>query len=151
MLGMKGILRFLFLFFISISTFGQQYFEGEIFVKLKTQYGTKIKNVTKSAELKQQLPFLESRILSNGKIIEKISKAFPEVKNNELKNILRLKLTQNDDLDKIIEQMKADGYYQYVEKVPFRKIIAVPNARTTRINNIIERYLFPHKSEEDSK
>lgn len=127
MLGMKGILRFLFLFFISISTFGQQYFEGEIFVKLKTQYGTKIKNVTKSSELKQQLPFLESRILSNGKIIEKISKAFPEVKNNELKNILRLKLTQNDDLDKIIEQMKADGYYQYVEKVPFRKIIAVPN------------------------
>ncbi len=124
---MKVFFKVLVLVFISGFAFGQNFFEGEIYIKLKKQYGNRIANLTKAADLKQQLPFIESRLSTNGKTIEKISRAFPLVKNNELNNILRLKVTQSDDLDKIIEQMKADGYYQYIEKVPFRKIIATPN------------------------
>ena len=69
---MKVFFKVLVLVFISGFAFGQNFFEGEIYIKLKKQYGNRIANLTKAADLKQQLPFIESRLSTNGKTIERI-------------------------------------------------------------------------------
>ncbi len=102
-----------------------EFSEGEIYIKVKPQFGKKIKSTTKSLNVATETPFLSNTVAESN--ISKVEKPFSNLKNKDLNNIIRLKLKDSDKIDDIIDQLKLDGYYVYVEKVPVRKIISTPN------------------------
>ncbi len=126
---MKYLFGLIFLVLISFNSFSQkrmtEFSEGEIYIKVKPEFGKKIRSTTKTLNVATEVPFLSNTIaISN---ISKVEKPFSNFKNKDLNNIIRLKLKDSDKIDDIIDQLKLDGYYVYVEKVPVRKIISTPN------------------------
>ncbi|MCP9762708.1 S8 family serine peptidase [Lacihabitans soyangensis] len=102
-----------------------EFSEGEIYIRVKPQFGKMIKSTTKALNVATEAPFISNTIATSN--ISKIEKPFSNLKNRDLNNIIRLKLKDSDKIDDIIDQLKQDGYYVYVEKVPIRKIISAPN------------------------
>jgi subtilisin family serine protease len=126
---MKFFLGLFFLVLICFNSFSQkrmpEFSEGEIYIKVKPQFGKKIKSTTKTLNVASEIPFLSNTIaISN---ISKVEKLFSNPKNKDLNNIIRLKLKDSGKIDYIIDKLKVDGYYEFVEKVPVRKIISTPN------------------------
>jgi subtilisin family serine protease len=102
-----------------------EFSEGEIYIKVKSQFGKKIKSTTKILDVAAEVPFLVNTIAASN--FGMVEKPFSNIKNNDLNNIIRVKLKDSDKIDEIIDKLKLEGYYDYVEKVPIRKIISTPN------------------------
>jgi serine protease len=121
---------FLVLFSIS-STFAQKdsskYLEGELYIRLKSsKVSTKFSSLNRIS-ISKDLPSLNSNIKKGNFSVEKIEKSFNSAKNKDLKNIIRLKIKENDKIEELIEELKASGEYEYVGRIPKRTIIATPN------------------------
>ncbi|MCF8325823.1 MAG: S8 family serine peptidase, partial [Leadbetterella sp.] len=126
---MKYLFGLIFSVLICFNSFSQKriakFSESEIYIKVKPEFGKKIRSTTKTLNVASEVPFLTNTIaISN---INKVEKPFSNFKNKDLNNIIRLKLKDSDKIDDIIDQLKLDGYYVYVEKVGVRKIISTPN------------------------
>lgn len=126
---MKHPLGLIFLFLTFFESFSQlketEFSENEIYIKVKPVFAKAIKSTTRSLNIATETPFI-SKTVASSKII-KIEKPFSNLKNKDLNNIIRLKLQESENIDDIIDQLKDDGYYEYVEKVRLRKIISTPN------------------------
>ncbi len=48
---------------------------------------------------------------------------FFSLKNKDFKSVFKLKILETENIDEIIEKLKAQGSNEYVEKVPARFII----------------------------
>ena len=122
---------FLLFFIFSLKVFSQKaspkFVEGEIYFKVKPEFAKKIKTTSKAVQISDEMPFFNDRIVKNKLAVSKIEKPFLNAKNKDLNNIIRLKISETENIDKVIDDLKADGYYQYVEKVPVRTIISVPS------------------------
>ncbi|OYU64981.1 MAG: hypothetical protein CFE22_16010 [Cytophagaceae bacterium BCCC1] len=126
---MKYLFGLIFSVLVCFNSFSQkritEFSEGEIYIKVKPEFGKKIRSTTKTLNVATEVPFLSNTIaISN---ISKVEKPFSNFKNKDLNNIIRLKLKDSDKIDDIIDQLKLDGYYVYVERVGVRKIISTPN------------------------
>ena len=104
-----------------------QYLENEIYLKVKPSFSNKINDLNGVTDIKTELPFLENFIQSNKVLIQKIEKPFFSLKNKDFKSVFKLKISETENIDDIIEKLKAQGSYEYVEKVPARFIIGTPN------------------------
>ncbi|HLO43049.1 MAG TPA: S8 family serine peptidase [Leadbetterella sp.] len=126
---MKFHLGLLYIFLASVAGFSQsrvdEFAEGELYIKVKPQFSGKFIATTKTLNVVREAPFLTNTVASAN--ISKVEKPFSNVKNKDLNNIIRLKLKESDKLDDIIDKLKQDGYYEYVEKVRIRQIISTPN------------------------
>jgi serine protease len=126
---MKLHLGFLYILMLSFGAYSQsrvdEFSDGEVFIKIKPQFAGKLVANTKTLNVFREAPFLTNTVASAN--ISKVEKPFSNVKNKDLNNIIRLKLKESDKLDDIIDKLKQDGYYEYVEKVRIRQIIGTPN------------------------
>ena len=104
-----------------------QYLRNEIYLKVKPSFFNKINDLNGVTDIKTELPFLENFILSNKVSIQKIEKPFFSLKNKDFKSVFKLKILENENFDEIIENLKAEEQYEYIEKVPARFIIGSPN------------------------
>ncbi len=121
-----GFSIFFLFYFNSFSQNGQsQFVDGEIYVKVKAKNANNIITNSKTVVISKELPFMSD--INASKNITKAEKPFFNAKNNDLNNIIRLKVSESQNIDDLIAQLKEAGYYEYVEKVPLRSIISTPN------------------------
>ncbi|MCP9767465.1 hypothetical protein EGI22_06045 [Lacihabitans sp. LS3-19] len=126
---MKFSFGFFIIFLINFNSFSQkgqsQFVVGEIYVKVKAINAKTIKTNSKTVVISEELPFLSN--IKASKNITKAEKPFLNLKNKDLNNIIRLKVSESQNIDDLIAQLKDEGYYEYVEKIPLRSIISTPN------------------------
>lgn len=103
------------------------YVPGEIYVKVKAKYAQKINPKNKDLNIGTELAFLKNSALTNNLNIKKALKPFLNTKNKDLNNIIRLNFDQNANLDQIIKAFKLEPYFEFVEAIPLRTTIAIPN------------------------
>ncbi len=104
-----------------------QYLENEIYLKVKYSFSDKINDLNGVTDIKTELPFLENLFQSKKVSIQKIEKPFFSLKNKDFKRVFKLKFSETENIDEIIEKLKGEGQYEYIEKVPARFIIGTPN------------------------
>jgi len=128
---MRSFLFFIFILFLPLLGVSQdtlpRYIPGEIYLKIKPSFSNLIKSNNATPNLRIELPFLNNRLINENKFVQKINKPFNSPKNKDFNNIIKLKFPQNENIDDLIQKLKDDGFYEYVEKVPMRYIIAIPN------------------------
>ncbi|RDB03086.1 S8 family serine peptidase [Runella aurantiaca] len=107
-------------------SFGQKinkdFIDGEIYLKVtKKPVGT----LTATVNFERELPFLKD--FSTDFVLTKMSRAFFTTGSEKLQKIYRLTVKKPDKIDELIDLLKQNPEVEYVEKVPFRTIIATPN------------------------
>ena len=128
-------MRFFIIFFLGFFSiffgFSQerkvQYVQNEIYLKVKPSFSNKINDFNGVTDIKTEVPFLENILQSNKVSIEKIEKPFFSLKNKNFKSVFKIKISETGKIDSIIDKLKAEGQYEYIEKVPARFIIGFPN------------------------
>ena len=96
--------------------------DGEIYVKVKTK---PVGAVAGPVNFSTELPFLKS--FSTELVETKTNRGFFTVGAENLQKIYRLTVKNPDKIEALIHRIKQTPEIEYVEKVPYRKIIAAPN------------------------
>ncbi|WP_428665408.1 S8 family serine peptidase [Runella sp.] len=120
------LLLLLFSIFISCASLAQtihkDFIDGEIYLKVRKK-PTGV--LSKAVNFSTDLPFLTA--FANDFIVAKTNRAFFTAGSENLQKVYRLTLKKPEKIDALLNALKQNSEVAYVEKVPFRKIIATPN------------------------
>lgn len=127
----SSVLLFLSGNFIYAQTIHKDYIDGEIYIKVrkKSQNGPNLPNG--AVNMASELPFLaKANHIANA---TEAKRSFYFSASNDLQNIYRLKIGKPKLIQAFIKEIAKDSNVEYVERVPYHKIISVPN--DTKIAN----------------
>lgn len=111
--------------FIFAQTIHKDYIDGEIYIKLKKppQNGLNLPNG--AVNMASELPFLLKANLISNTVSAKRSFYFSN--SNDLQRIYRLKISKPKLVQAFMKEIANDKSVEYVEQVPYNRIISVPN------------------------
>lgn len=123
-------LRVYLLFFLaSYASFAQNvhkdFIDGEIYLKVNKKPAEEL---SATVNVTAELPFLKEFV--NELVLTKKNRTFYTARAENLQKIYRFSLKNPKKIDSLIGLLKQKSEIDYVEKVPFRKIIAAPNDPT---------------------
>jgi len=122
---MKNLILLL-LCFISYEIIGQDYVTDEIYVKLKSHALVKTNTNTGTIKLAE----FENIVNINNALkheIKQVKAPFYFSKSNELKDILRLKISSENKINSLLNDLNNDPNVEYVERIPIMRKSFSPN------------------------
>jgi hypothetical protein len=121
----SSVLLFLSGNFIYAQTIHRDYIDGEVYIKVrkKSQNGPNLPNG--AVNMASELPFLaKAGHISNA---TEARRSFYLSASTELQNVYRLRIGKPKLIQAFIKEIAKDANVEYVERVPYHKIISVPN------------------------
>jgi serine protease len=104
------------------------FIEGEIYIKVKPSLtGRSFTRTSANVNAQREIPSVYATISKSQGSIERTKAPFYKSKNEDLKNIYRIKLDENTSLEQILKDLKEDPNVLYAEPVRRRRIIGVPS------------------------
>ncbi|MCA0365813.1 MAG: S8 family serine peptidase [Bacteroidetes bacterium] len=124
----KSLSLLLFIFFsinhVNAQQKNQVYFDGEFYIKLKEISNFSSSKTTSSVDVKNEIPFLSQYSKFN---ILNVRQPYYFSKNENLKKIFRVKISDEENSEKFMANIKAENNIEYIERVPLNKVIYTPN------------------------
>ncbi|SOE23353.1 Serine protease, subtilisin family [Spirosomataceae bacterium TFI 002] len=105
----------------------EEFVQGEIYVKVKSDYTNRVFKNTAATNVSSEIPDIGNAIAKENKIIENAYSPFFPVKDEGLSRVFRIKIKDGGDLLPLIAALKDNPAVEYAELVRKRAIIANPN------------------------
>lgn len=112
----------LFSYFSLAQKINKDFIDGEIYLKVNNKPA---ETLTATVNFERELPFLKD--FATEFVLTKMNRAFFTTGSEKLQKIYRLTVKKPDKIDALIDLLKQKPEVEYVEKVPFRTIIAMPH------------------------
>lgn len=102
--------------------------EGEIYVKLKPNFIKRgLVKLTEDVNVQTEIPLINGIVEKANSKIEEASNPYFYTKNDEIKDVFRIKLDNDLAIEQVLKDLKEDPTVEYVERIRKREIIGVPN------------------------
>ncbi|WP_162628020.1 S8 family serine peptidase [Arcticibacterium luteifluviistationis] len=102
--------------------------EGEIYVKLKPNFIRRgLVKLTNDVNIQSEIPIINGIVEKSNSKIEDASNPYFFSKNDEIKDVFRIKLDNEIAIEQVLKDLKEDPSVEYVERIRKREIISVPS------------------------
>ncbi len=102
--------------------------EGEIYVKLKPNFIKRgLVKLTNDVNIQSEIPIINGIVEKTNSKIEDASNPYFFSKNDEIKDVFRIKLNNDLAIEQVLKDLKEDPTVEYVERIRKREIISVPS------------------------